>query len=71
MVTQVALLRFKTGVTAREFAKAVGIPEVTMYRIERGRQYVPPKWRRPLAEALGVSEEEICDPKTGWPRLVA
>lgn len=70
-VTNLRVLRVKTGRSIREFAKILGMPENVLNRIERGQLYVPPKWRRPLAEALGVPEEEICDPRTGWPRLVA
>lgn len=70
MVTVLRLRRVKTGKTLRQVARELGISEIGLCRIERGQAYVPPKWRRPLAEVLGVEPEEILDPKTGWPKFV-
>ncbi|HHY39480.1 MAG TPA: helix-turn-helix transcriptional regulator [Clostridia bacterium] len=71
MVTALRLRRVRTGKTLRQFAREIGINEGTLIRIERGQCYVPKKWREPLAQALGVDPEEVLDPQTGWPRLVA
>lgn len=70
-VTNIRVLRVRTGKTMREFAGENGLSEVMLSRIEKGRQYVPPKWRNVLAGALGVAVEDICDPETGWPRVLA
>lgn len=69
MVTEIRLLRVKTGSTIRAFAREHGFSEGMLIRVERGQAYVPPNWRSRLAQALGVRVEDICDPATGWPRL--
>jgi transcriptional regulator with XRE-family HTH domain len=69
MITVLRLARVRTGLTLRAFARRHGLSEVTLCRIERGVQYIPPGWRAKLAEALGLSIEAICDER-GWPRWV-
>ncbi|SHF60757.1 Helix-turn-helix domain-containing protein [Desulfofundulus australicus DSM 11792] len=70
MLTCLRVLRMRTGKTLRAFAKEYGFNETVLTRIERGQYYVPPAWREPLANALGCEVKDICDPKTGWPKLV-
>jgi DNA-binding XRE family transcriptional regulator len=61
MVTALRIARIKTGLNLRAFAKNLGIPETTLCKIERGTHYVPPAWRPKLAEAVGLTVEEICN----------
>lgn len=70
MVTVVRLLRVQTDNTLRAFAKRHGFNEVLLTRIELGQSYVPPALRARLAAALGVEQQTILDPNTGWPILV-
>lgn len=67
MKTNIRVLRSARYPTVREFANKVGIPETQLCRIERGRSWIPPKWRELLAKALGVETEAFCDPVTGMP----
>jgi transcriptional regulator with XRE-family HTH domain len=69
MVTKVRITRIKTGLSLRAFAKTYGLSEVTLCRIEKGNQYIPPVWRDRLAKALNSSIDELCD-EHGWPRLI-
>lgn len=71
MVTNLRLLRVKTGRTLRQVARELQIPEVGLSRVEKARAYIPPAWRERLAQALGVRVEDICDPATGWPKLAS
>lgn len=58
------------GRSIKETAKSLGIHPTLLNKIEAGREYIPPKWRRPLAEFFNVQVEAICDPQTDWPRLI-
>jgi transcriptional regulator with XRE-family HTH domain len=69
MITNIKIVRIQTGLTLRAFAAAHGLSESMLCRIERGTQYVPPGWRARLAEALGLSTDEVCD-ANGWPRIL-
>ncbi|HHV78528.1 MAG TPA: helix-turn-helix transcriptional regulator [Firmicutes bacterium] len=71
MLTNLRVLRVRSGLKASELARRLGLAETMLIRIELAQAYVPPKWRRPLAEALGVEPEAIMDPATGWPKLAA
>ncbi len=70
MVTNLRLLRVKTGKTLRQVAQELQIPEVGLCRVERGHAYIPPAWREKLTSYFNVKISEICDPETGWPVLV-
>jgi transcriptional regulator with XRE-family HTH domain len=70
MVTKLRIARIKTGLSLRQFARNNGLSETTLSRIERGTQYVPPKWRLALAAALDLAVIEICDDR-GWPSLLS
>ena len=68
MVTNLRIARMETGLTLRAFAAMHGFSESVLCRIETGTQYVPPGWRSRLAQALGLSIDEVCD-EHGWPRI--
>lgn len=51
--------RQRAGLTQAELAGRVNIPQNTLSQIENGRIRAFPAWRRRLAKALKVREEEI------------
>jgi DNA-binding XRE family transcriptional regulator len=61
MITALRIARIRTGMSLRDFARKVGIPETTLCKIEKGTHYVPPAWRPKLAEALGIRVGEMCN----------
>lgn len=55
-------LRERKGLTRKELAIRTGIDYATLYKLEKGQLIVYPGWRKRLAQALGVKEEELeCD----------
>lgn len=52
-------IRKTRGLTRLEVARRTGIDPATLYKIERGHIRLYPSWKRRLAEALEVPEEEL------------
>lgn len=69
-LTKIRLIRIKGEKTIREIAKEIGMSETELIKIDNGRMWVPTKWRSPLANALGITADEIIDPATGLPVFV-
>lgn len=68
-VTRLRVCRVKTGLNIKDFAGKHGLPYQMLNRAELGQAYIPPQWREQLAEALGVTVSDICDPATGFPLM--
>ncbi len=51
--------RQKLGLTQAELAGRVNIPQNVLSQIENGKIYAFPAWRKRIAKALKVREEEI------------
>ncbi len=65
--TRLRMLRLQQGERfVTEFAAKHKIPAYVLYRAERGLAYVPPRYRKRLAEALGVKVADILDER-GFP----
>jgi transcriptional regulator with XRE-family HTH domain len=60
-------LRQLRALSQRELAQRAGLDTATINRIERGKQRPMPRTIRKLADALGVTTEEIM---TDQPRLM-
>ena len=60
-------LRQKRGWSQAELARRCGLHPSTISHLEGGRLPLYPGWRRRIAEALGVREEEVgpCKGKQG------
>lgn len=67
-VTAMRIARVRTGLTLRQFARLHGLSEPRLCKVERGLEYVPPKWRPVLVKALGLTEQDLCDSR-GFPKL--
>jgi len=70
MLTVLRLERLKKGKQLREVAREIGIPEVSLSRIENGQGYVPPAYRERLATYYGLPPGELWN-EYGWPLIVA
>ena len=70
MLTVLRLERLKKGKQLREVAREIGIPEVSLSRIENGQGYVPPAYRERLANYYGLAPYELWN-EFGWPLIVA
>ncbi len=59
------LERQRRGLTQTQLSALTGIASTDISAIERGIKAAFPGWRRRLAQALGVSADELFDPGTG------
>ncbi len=59
--TVLTVLMARKGIRNVDIARQFRITEIEVSRWKGGRGYVPPKWRQPLAEMLGVKVEDILD----------
>lgn len=53
------LIRLQRGLSLTQLCLLTGIHPSTLSRIERGQIYPYPGWRKRIAEALNVKEEDI------------
>lgn len=67
-VTRLRVFRVQSGLSIKDFANKHGLSAQMLNRMELGQAYIPPHWRERLADALGVSVSDICDPQSGWPK---
>ncbi len=70
MLTVLKFERLKRGKQLREVAREIGMPEVSLCRVENGQGYVPPAYRERLAEFYGLAPDELWN-EYGWPLIVA
>ena len=56
---RLTLEREKRGLSKTQLAIKVGIHPATLGRIEAGKVFPYPGWRRKLSETLGVPEDEL------------
>lgn len=69
MQTKIAKVMSIKGITNKSLARFLGVSDVAICGWKRGRVCVPPGRRKQLADALGVSVEEILDDR-GLAKLV-
>lgn len=69
MQTKIAKVMSIKGITNKSLARALDVTDVAICEWKRGRVCVPPGRRKQLADALGVSVEEILDDR-GLAKLV-
>lgn len=53
------LIRLQRGLSQMQLCLLTGIHPSTLSRIENGQMYPYPGWRKRIAEALNMREEEI------------
>lgn len=61
MATVLRDRRQRTGRSLAEFSRKIGLHYSLACQIERGSMRVPQKWKAVIAEALGVSIEDLFD----------
>ena len=61
IMTKIRDLRSKSGESLSAFSRKIGLHYANACQFERGDMRVPPKWQSAIAEALGVTVEEIFD----------
>lgn len=69
MQTKIAKVMSIKGITNKSLARSLDVTDVAICEWKRGRVCVPPGRRKQLADALGVSVEEILDDR-GLAKLV-
>lgn len=69
MQTEIAKVMSIKGITNKSLARSLDVTDVAICEWKRGRVCVPPGRRKQLADALGVSVEEILDDR-GLAKLV-
>lgn len=70
MLTVLKFERLKRGKQLREVARQIGMPEVSLCRVESGQGYVPPAYRERLAEFYELPPDQLWN-EYGWPLIVA
>jgi transcriptional regulator with XRE-family HTH domain len=61
-LTRLKLVRQRRALTQQQLAEKAGVNRVTIARLEGGTDHPVPTTVRKLADALGVSPEELMDP---------
>jgi ribosome-binding protein aMBF1 (putative translation factor) len=61
MAARIREIRQAKGLSQWELAQRTGIHPTNLYKIENGHLRLYDGWRRRIAEALGVREEELKD----------
>jgi ribosome-binding protein aMBF1 (putative translation factor) len=69
MQTEIAKVMSLKGISNKSLARPLDVTDVAICEWKRGRVCVPPGRRKQLADALGVSVEEILDDR-GLAKLV-
>jgi len=69
MQTEIAKVMSLKGISNKSLARSLDVTDVAICEWKRGRVCVPPGRRKQLADALGVSVEEILDDR-GLAKLV-
>lgn len=59
MATRLKQVREERGLSQHAVARQAGIHPSTLSRLEAGKMYAYPGWKRRLAVTLGVDEEEL------------
>ncbi|MDR1875772.1 MAG: hypothetical protein LBQ90_12270 [Synergistaceae bacterium] len=59
-MTKIKKLLQKKGMKARSFVN-LGCSEAIAYKFINRQAILPKKWRKPFADRLGVSVEDICE----------
>lgn len=69
MKTQIAKVMDEKRIKVADVRRALGVGDSLVSSWRTGKMYVPPKYRLPLANLLGVSPEDLFD-ESGIPKAV-
>lgn len=69
-MTNLKAYRLDSGETMCSLAQRIGLNQTQLSTYENGLMRVPEKWRSPIAELLGVPEEELFDAR-GFAKEIA
>lgn len=67
---RISLERLKRNIPQQKLAEMAGLSQATLSRLEHGKLYPYPNWKKRLGNALGVNPESLfqevkCDEETG------